>query len=275
LRDSHGEPRLRCDELQRLHIINNNHKPNWNSLQALFTNMIETLKLEKAFGYKQALKSTTMTIEAGQVVALAGPNGAGKTTLLRILAALSRPTRGRVAINGIEIPQGAMQARAYIGYVGHQTLLYDELTIAENLRYYARLYALDNVDARILEVAQQVGIEKRMDDAVRTLSRGYQQRVSLARALLHHPKVYLFDEPWTGLDHNSSHVLTGVFERARQEGAAVLFSSHEFERSLAAADRALIMRNGRMIYDGARDEWRDAAGFAQVYTEKLNESNSK
>ncbi|MBI4673257.1 MAG: heme ABC exporter ATP-binding protein CcmA [Chloroflexi bacterium] len=238
--------------------------------------MIETLKLEKIFGYKQALKSTTLNIEAGEVVALAGPNGAGKSTLLRILATLSRPTRGRAAVNGIEIPQGAMEARASIGYVGHQTLLYDELTIAENLRYYARLYALEKLvpkyegtDARILEVAKQVGIEKRMDDAVRTLSRGYQQRVSLARALLHRPKVYLYDEPWTGLDQSSSHVLTGIFEQARQEGAAVLFSSHEFERSLAAADRALIMRSGRIIYDGLRQEWRDAAGFAQRYTEEL------
>lgn len=231
--------------------------------------MIETLKLEKTFGYKQALKSTTLTIQAGQVVALAGPNGAGKSTLLRILAALSRPTRGRVAVNGIEIPQGAMQARAAIGYVGHQTLLYDELSIAENLRYYARLYALENIDARILEIAKQVGIEKRMGDAVRTLSRGYQQRVSLARALLHRPKVYLYDEPWTGLDQSSSHVLTGIFEQAREQGAAVLFSSHEFERSLAAADRALIMRNGRIIYDGMREVWRDAAGFAQVYTQEL------
>ena len=235
--------------------------------------MIETLKLEKTFGYKQALKSTTLQIEAGQVVALAGPNGAGKSTLLRILAALSRPTRGRVAVNGIEIPQGAMEARASIGFVGHQTLLYDELTIAENLRYYARLYALENIETRIVQVAKQVGIEKRMDDAVRTLSRGYQQRVSLARALLHRPKVYLYDEPWTGLDQSSSHVLTGIFEQARQEGAAVLFSSHEFERSLAAADRALIMRNGRIIYDGMRPEWRDAAGFAQLYTERL--ANSK
>ncbi|RIK32186.1 MAG: sodium ABC transporter ATP-binding protein, partial [Chloroflexi bacterium] len=91
--------------------------------------MIETLKLEKTFGYKQALKSTTLTIEAGQIVALAGPNGAGKSTLLRILATLSRPTRGRAAVNGVEIPQGAMQARASIGYVGHQTLLYDELSV--------------------------------------------------------------------------------------------------------------------------------------------------
>jgi heme exporter protein A len=237
--------------------------------------MIETLKLEKTFGYKQALKSTTLQIEAGQVVALAGPNGAGKSTLLRILAALSRPTRGRVAINGIEVPQGAMEARASIGYVGHQTLLYDELSIAENLRYYARLYGLEHVDARILEVAKQVGIERRMNDAVRTLSRGYQQRVALARALLHRPKVYLYDEPWTGLDQSSSHVLTEIFERARVEGAAVLFSSHEFERSLAAAERALIMRNGRIIYDGHKSEWGDAAGFAQLYTAQLARADAE
>lgn len=231
--------------------------------------MIETLKLEKSFGYKQALKSTTLTIDAGQVVALAGPNGAGKSTLLRILATLSRPTRGRVALNQIEIPEGAGAARACIGYVGHQTLLYDELTIHENLRYYARLYLIDAFEARILEVSKQVGIEKRMNDTVRTLSRGYQQRVSLARALLHRPKVLLFDEPWTGLDQNSSGVLNSIFEQARREGATVLFSSHEFERSLSAADRALIMRNGKIIYDGARSEWTDAAGFSALYTDQL------
>jgi heme exporter protein A len=231
--------------------------------------VIETLKLEKSFGYKQALKSTTLQIESGQVVALAGPNGAGKSTLLRILATLSRPTRGRVAVNGIEIPEGALAARGTIGYVGHQTLLYDELTIHENLRYYARLYLLGSLEPRIQEVAQQVGIDKRMNDTVRTLSRGYQQRVALARALLHRPRVLLFDEPWTGLDQNSSGVLTGIFEQSRAEGATVLFSSHEFERSLGAADRALIMRNGKLIYDGARVEWGDAAGFAQLYAERL------
>ncbi|TAH52135.1 MAG: heme ABC exporter ATP-binding protein CcmA [Chloroflexota bacterium] len=231
--------------------------------------MIETLKLEKAFGYRQALKSTTLTVDAGQVVALAGPNGAGKSTLLRILATLSRPTRGRVAINRIEIPEGAMAARANIGYVGHQTLLYDELTVYENLRYYARLYAIDKSDARIREVAKQVGIEKRLTDTVRTLSRGYQQRAALARALLHRPRVLLFDEPWTGLDQNSSSVLNAIFENARQSGITVLFSTHEFERSLNAVDRALILRNGKIVYDGAKSEWNDAAGFAQVYAEQM------
>lgn len=231
--------------------------------------MIETLKLEKAFGYRQALKSTTLTVDAGQVVALAGPNGAGKSTLLRILATLSRPTRGRVAINRIEIPEGAMAARANIGYVGHQTLLYDELTVYENLRYYARLYAIDKSDARIREVAKQVGIEKRLTDTVRTLSRGYQQRAALARALLHRPRVLLFDEPWTGLDQNSSSVLNAIFENARQSGITVLFSTHEFERSLNAVDRALILRNGKIVYDGAKSEWNDAAGFAQVYAKEM------
>ncbi|MCC7165882.1 MAG: ABC transporter ATP-binding protein [Anaerolineae bacterium] len=231
--------------------------------------MIETLGLEKTYGVRQALKNTTLTIEAGQVVVLAGPNGAGKSTLLKILATLARPTRGRVAVNRIEIPDGAMKARATIGYVGHQTLLYDELSIYENLRYYGRLYALGGLDARILEVSRQVGIDKRLDDTIRTLSRGYQQRVALARALLHNPRVLLFDEPWTGLDQNSSIVLTGLFEKARGDGATVLFSSHEFERSLVAADRALIMRNGRIIYDGARSEWTDAAGFAQLYAGRL------
>jgi len=231
--------------------------------------MIETLKLEKKFGVRRALQSVTLNIGAAEVVALTGPNGAGKSSLLRILATLSRPTRGRAAINGIEVPEGAMEARRSIGYVGHQTLLYGELTVAENLRYYARLYTLDNIPDRIASVAQELRIEKRLNEQVRTLSRGYQQRVTLARALLHEPKVYLFDEPWTGLDQSSASLLEGVFAHARAQGAAVLFSSHEFERSLAAADRALILHRGRLVSDLPRAQWNDAVGFAALYTEQL------
>jgi heme exporter protein A len=231
--------------------------------------VIETLKLEKSYGARNALKSTTLTIEQGQVVVLAGPNGAGKSTLLRILATLARPTRGRVAINRIEIPEGAMQARAAIGYVGHHTLLYDELSVYENLKYYARLYDVQEIDKRITELSQQVGIERRLNETVRTLSRGYQQRVALARALIHHPAVLLFDEPWTGLDQTSSSVLTTILDQSRASGGTVLFSSHEFERSLDAADRALIMRNGRIIYDGTKSDWGDSRRFAQIYAAEL------
>jgi heme exporter protein A len=231
--------------------------------------MIQTLKLEKLFGYRQALRGVTLNIGAGQVVALVGPNGAGKSTLLRILATLMRPTRGRAEINGVEIPEGAMEARAAIGYVGHQTLMYDDLTVGENLRFYARLYALDRMEGRINEAAAQVGIVKRLDDVTRTLSRGYQQRAALARALLHRPSVYLYDEPYTGLDQDSASLLDGLFMDAKARGAAVLFSTHDFPRGLAAADRALILRNGKLVYDGRRDEWRDPVGFNQIYAEHI------
>ncbi len=231
--------------------------------------MIQTLKLEKTFGYKYALRGVTLNIGAGEVVALVGPNGAGKSTLLRILATLARPTRGRVAINEIEIPAGAMEARASIGYIGHQTLLYDDLTVAENLRFYARLYALEDMDARIHQVATRVGIARRLDDVVRTLSRGYQQRAALARALLHRPRVYLYDEPYTGLDPDSSTFLDAIFNDGRSEGASVLFSTHDFARGLGMADRALILRGGKIIYDAPRGEWRDADGLSQVYAQRV------
>ncbi len=233
--------------------------------------MIQTLKLEKLFGYRQALRGVTLDIEQGQVVALVGPNGAGKSTLLRILATLMRPTRGRCAINGIELPDGAMEARCAIGYVGHQTLLYDDLTVRENLRFYARLYALDNIDAQIAQAAERTGVDKRLDDVTRTLSRGYQQRAALARALLHHPNVYLYDEPYTGLDQNSMGLLDSLFAQARAEGASVLFSTHDFPRGLAIADRAIILRNGKVVYDGLRDQWRDAVGFSEIYAEQVQE----
>jgi heme ABC exporter ATP-binding subunit CcmA len=231
--------------------------------------MIQTLKLEKLFGYRQALRGVTLNIEAGEVVALVGPNGAGKSTLLRILATLMRPTRGRAAIDGIEVPEGAMEARAIIGYVGHQTLMYDDLTVAENLRFYGRLYALDHLEQRIGQVAAQLGIDKRLNDLTRTLSRGFQQRAALARALLHRPSVYLYDEPQTGLDQDSTSLLDKLFLNAKAEGAAVLFSTHDFSRGLATADRAIILRSGRLVYDGRRDEWHDPVGFAEIYAEQM------
>jgi heme ABC exporter ATP-binding subunit CcmA len=231
--------------------------------------MIQTLKLEKLFGYRQALRGVTLNIGAGEVVALVGPNGAGKSTLLRILATLMRPTRGHAAINGIEVPEGAMEARAVIGYVGHQTLMYDDLTVAENLRFYARLYALDQIEARISQVAAQLGIDKRLNDVTRTLSRGYQQRAALARALLHRPSVYLYDEPQTGLDQDSALLLDKLFMEAKAGGAAVLFSTHDFSRGLATADRAIILRSGKVVYDGRRDEWRDPVGFGEIYGEQI------
>jgi branched-chain amino acid transport system ATP-binding protein len=114
-----------------------------------------------------------------------------------------------------------------------------------------------------------VGIAHRGEEKAKNLPYGDQRRLEIARALLHRPRVYLYDEPWTGLDQSSSGLLTSIFEDARRDGATVLFSTHEFERSLTAANRAIILRGGRLVYDGMRDEWRDVAGFSEVYLAAL------
>lgn len=232
--------------------------------------MISVSKLDKVFGVKYALRGVNLQVNAGEMVALLGPNGAGKSTLLRSLATLIRPTRGKITLGEYELPEYAAEARALIGYVGHQTLLYDDLTAYENLLFYSRLYALPNAGERIRAVSNRVGLDRRLNEVTRTLSRGWQQRVALARALLHRPRIWLFDEPYTGLDANSSDTLESILSEARENNSAVLFSSHDFERALAVCDRAVIINNGRVVYDASRSEWRDLAGFRHIYAENID-----
>ncbi|HEY6040705.1 MAG TPA: heme ABC exporter ATP-binding protein CcmA [Anaerolineae bacterium] len=232
--------------------------------------MISVSKLDKVFGVRYALRGVDLQVNAGEMVALLGPNGAGKSTLLRSLATLSRPTRGKITLGEYELPEYASEARSLVGYVGHQTLLYDDLTAYENLLFYSRLYALPNSAERIRAASSRVGLERRLHEVTRTLSRGWQQRVALARALLHQPRIWLFDEPYTGLDANSSDTLESILSEARESKAAVLFSSHDFERALAVCDRAVIINNGRVVYDAPRNEWHDLAGFRQIYAEKID-----
>jgi heme exporter protein A len=208
----------------------------------------------------------------GEIVTLVGPNGAGKTTLLRIIATLSRPTSGQVYIGKIPLEQHASAARAAIGFVGHQTFMYDDLTAEENLKLFARLYGLPNVASAVQKVAARVGIEKRLKDVTRTLSRGLQQRLTIARMLLHEPAVFLLDEPYTGLDKVAADMLDRIMLEAKGEGRAVLFSTHDLERGLAVSDRALIVRSGRIAYDLKRDEWKTNTGFMDIYARVLESS---
>src|SRR5574342_326663 len=172
--------------------------------------MIETRGLTKAFGLRLVLKGVNLDVAPGECVALLGPNGAGKTTLMRILATLSKPTLGQVRIAGFPLPNGAAEARRRLGVVAHHTLLYSDLTAEENLSFYARVYGLEQPHARIGQVLEQVGLAARRRDLVRTFSRGMQQRLAIARALLPDPEVMLFDEPHTGLDQDASNMLDGV-----------------------------------------------------------------
>ena len=206
--------------------------------------MIIVKKLVKRFGLKTILRGVDFEVQPGEFVALLGPNGAGKTTFLRILASLSGPSLGEVNIAGYKLPQQAAQVRAKLGVVSHMPLLYGDLTAEENLRFYARLYGINNYELRITEVLEMVGLETRRRDLVRTFSRGMQQRLAIGRAVLHDPDVMLFDEPYTGLDQDASSMLDDVLKTVARQGRTVVMTSHDLSRAEDLATRFDVLSRG-------------------------------
>jgi heme exporter protein A len=231
--------------------------------------VIETKALAKTFGLKLVLRGVELAIEPGELAVLLGPNGAGKTTLLRILSTLSRPSAGRVSVAGCPLPAGAGEARRRLGVVSHHPLLYGDLTAEENLRFYARLYDLADPAERIAQGLAQVGLTARRRDLVRTYSRGMQQRLALARAMLHHPQVLLFDEPYTGLDQEAADMLDEQLRAAAGRGCAVLMTTHDLARGLALANRVLILARGVIGLSARRGDF-DPAEFTRTYASVIN-----
>jgi heme exporter protein A len=206
--------------------------------------MITVKKLVKRFGLKTVLRGLDFELQQGEFVALLGPNGAGKTTFLRILASLSRPSLGEVRIAGYRLPQDAAEVRARLGVVSHLPLLYGDLSAEENLRFYGRMYNLTNLEARITEVLEMIGLEYCRKDLVRTFSRGMQQRLALGRAVLHDPDVMLLDEPYTGLDQDASSMLDGVLKTVAAQGRTVVMASHDLARAEELATRFDVLSQG-------------------------------
>jgi heme exporter protein A len=206
--------------------------------------MIKVRRLVKRFGPKPVLRGVDFTMCAGEFVALLGPNGAGKTTFLRILATLSKPSAGVVTVAGYPLPARAAEVRRRLGVVSHQPLLYGDLTAEENLVFYARMYGLQGIDMRVDEVLQLVGLGHRRGDLLREYSRGMQQRLAIARAILHGPEIMLFDEPHTGLDQEAAAMLDGVLQEVAARGRTVLMTSHDISRAAELADRVDILSKG-------------------------------
>lgn len=214
--------------------------------------MIEVRSLVKSFGPRAALAGVDLAVDAGEFVALVGPNGAGKTTLLRILATLTCPTSGEVRIVGLDPAKAGEAARRCIGFLSHRTLLYEDLTAEQNLRFYARMYDLTDGPARVEELLERVGLTERRHDLVRTFSRGMQQRLAVARAVLPRPQVLLLDEPYTGLDVEAAQALTDLLGELVGEGCTTLLTTHDLERGLAMGQRVLALSRGRVVYDGSQ-----------------------
>ena len=222
--------------------------------------MIIASALTKQFGPFRALRGVDLDIKPGEFVTIVGPNGAGKTTLLRILATLSRPTDGHVSIAGHALPKGADEARRQIGLLSHQPLLYGDLTAEENLRFFGRMYDVPQLEARIVEQLDRVDLLDRKNDRARTFSRGMQQRLAIARALLHDPSVVLLDEPFTGLDPHASDRLEELLPTLNNGKRAVVMTIHDLERGWAMCTRALVLARGKIVYE-ARTSEVDVATF--------------
>lgn len=211
---------------------------------------LELRDVSKQFGDFQALSGVCLRVEPGDSVLLYGPNGAGKTTLLRVLSTLARPSEGKVLYDGADVQAHPAAAKAAIGFVSHTTFLYGELTARENLEFAGKLFGLADRSQRVDAVLELFHLRERADTHVRELSRGYQQRVSLARAFLHDPQFLLLDEPFTGLDAASAEALQGVMRRLQEQGKALIFSTHDFEQGNAIARRLVALEGGKVRYDG-------------------------
>jgi heme exporter protein A len=205
---------------------------------------VELRGLERRYGERVALTGVTFRLERGDTLAVLGANGAGKTTLLRVLATLLRPHAGSARVLGAELPREAWRIHGQVGYLGHEPLLYRELSGRENLEYHAHLHQVGR--GRVEEVLAAVGMERRADEPLRDLSRGMVQRLAAARALLHDPPLLLLDEPRAHLDPAAAELLEPLIGRA--SGRSRVLVTHDVEGGLREADLALGLRMGRQAF---------------------------
>jgi heme exporter protein A len=209
--------------------------------------MIQIKGLVKNFGLNPVLRGVDLHIHQGEFVTLVGSNGAGKTTLLRIVATLAKPTTGEVKVGGWLLPQNASRVRQHIGLVSHHALLYGDLSAAENLTFFSRLYRLDRPKERVNKALKTVGLLARQRDPVSTFSRGMVQRLTIARATLHEPDVLLLDEPYTGLDQDAARLLDDLLRREVENGRTILMITHDLSHGLTLCNRIAILNKGKIV----------------------------
>lgn len=210
--------------------------------------MIQAKQVSKSYGNRRVLRKLDLTLQEGEVVALVGLNGVGKTTLIRTLCGLNKPESGSIIIDGIPLSGSDADLRQKFGVVLHASMLYGNLSCLENLEFYSRLYGLPSANERISELLDLMDLNERSQDRVGTLSRGMQQRLSVARALLHDPAFLLFDEVFSGLDQRFLSRITELVQKHAAAGKGVLFSTHDLDKIFLAATRVDILHNGHIAF---------------------------
>ncbi len=226
---------------------------------------ISVVNVSRRYGRRRALARANLTCRAGEIVGLFGPNGAGKSTLLGVISTLTRPTEGEVRFGGRLASELGDGLRGRIGVLGHDLYLYGDLTARENLEFFGRLHGLPDVDLRVARGLEAARLSDRANDRTSAFSRGLRQRLALARALLHDPRLVLLDEPFTGLDDDSVNLLSERLLALKAAGVIVVMATHDFETADGVVDRPVCLRDGRLrvLEPGPgriRDRYRAALG---------------
>jgi len=229
---------------------------------------IEVNDLHFSYGALPVLRGLSFQAERGSVFGIFGPNGAGKTTLLKILAGLLRPHRGAVSVEGIDAAQARTSLRRLIGVISHQPYLYPQLTALENLEFYGRMYGLDDPRAEARRMLEEMGLAAVMGLEVAACSRGTQQRLAIARALLHRPRVLLLDEPFTGLDHHARERLAALLSTLRNGERTVVMTTHDIDEGLSLSDRVAVLVRGRLALETRASEF-ERSSFLARYQEAV------
>ncbi len=218
---------------------------------------IRVLGLQKSFGDWPVLWDLDLTVPWGELLVLFGANGVGKTTLLRILSTQARPDAGSLVVAGFDQRRSPQAVRRRVGVVAHQSFHYDDLTCRENLYYYGRLFGIEDYRARADEVLARLGLDRRSDRRVRTLSNGMQKRLSIARAIQHRPRLLLLDEPEAGLDEESLDILKDLLHEWTQAGGSAIMTTHDTALGRSWAHRTAVLDAGRVLFPSPDEYPRD------------------
>ncbi len=217
--------------------------------------IIKAEKVEKIFGHIKALRGIDLTVRKGEFLTIFGPNGAGKTTLIKILTMLMKPTSGKIIIAGADIAkEKSAELKRMIGMISHNTFLYDNLTAHENLRFYASMYNSKADKEKLYSLLSEVGLYDRKDDPVRTYSRGMQQRLSIARGIVHDPEIVFLDEPFTGLDQHAAKMLQTLLASIHTAGRTVVMVTHNLPRALEMSETIAILSQGKIVFHAPSKE---------------------
>lgn len=204
--------------------------------------------LHKSYGDWPVLRDLNFSVGSGEFVVLFGANGSGKTTLLRVLSTQARAESGTAKVAGYDCLRQAESVRRRVGVVGHSGFLYEDLTCRENLMFYGQLFQIEHMRRRVEDVLSRVGLTRRADHRVKTLSHGMQKRVAIARAILHQPQVLLLDEPEGGLDRDSVSMLSNLLREWTQAGRTVVMTTHNIELGIAWADKVAVLTDGGLQF---------------------------